>query len=504
LEEKKATTEVRSEVKGTIESGMVKLNELLTALPLCSVSGNRNLEVAGIALDSRNVREGYLFAALPGSRYDGHDYIEEARQRGAVASLVQREVANGGRICVVKVDDSRAALAALSDRFYGSPSKEIEVIGVTGTNGKTSVCYMLRDILRAAGRKPALIGTIEYLIGERSIPSERTTPEAPYVQAMMRAAVDKGCDSVITEVSSHALAQQRVACVDFSTAVFTNLGSDHLDFHGDHERYFAAKASLFTLPHLKRAIVNYDDRRGRTIEVGGETALSTYGMREGVTFRAVSVETGLNGSRFGVESRHGRLDINLPLLGLHNVYNALAAVATALTMQVPVETVTATLAKARPVPGRLEEVRCEKPYRVFIDYAHTEEALRNALLALRSGVGRGKLILVFGCGGDRDRKKRVPMGKAAAQLADFSFITSDNPRGENPLEIITEIAKGFRGQKGNYAEIPDRREAIAAALERAKKGDIVLVAGKGHERTQEIGSTVIPFNDRDVILELLG
>jgi len=481
----------------------MKLSDLLPSLGACTVAGRRDIEVTGITFDSRMVRPGYLFAALPGGRADGHDYVTEAIERGAVAILAQRDVAASNRATSLRVDDSRCALAQAADCFYGSPSKEIEIIGVTGTNGKTSVCYLLREMLKEAGRKPALLGTIEYLIGGRSIPAERTTPEAPYLQAMIRDAVREGCDCLVMEVSSHALQQQRVGCIAFDVAVFTNLGREHLDFHGSVEEYFNAKAHLFRTPDLKRAVVGADDPWGQKLASAIAAPLLTYGMGERAMVRALSVESGPSGSRFDIEAERLRLNVALPLLGRHNVCNALAATGAALSVGIAPEAIISALSGAKPARGRLEEVPCARPYRIFIDYAHTREALESALLAVREG-RRGRIILVFGCGGDRDRSKRLPMGLVAARLADLSIVTTDNPRKENPMEIIAEISRGFSGTGKRCVEIPDRREAIAAALAEAGEGDIVLVAGKGHERTQEFESTVAPFSDRDVVMELTG
>lgn len=481
----------------------MKLSELIAALGECSVEGRRDAEVTGLSHDSRVVRYGNVFVALPGGRADGHDHVAEALERGAAAVLVQKDVATSNRATVLRVRDSRLALAQLADCFYGRPSREIEVVGVTGTNGKTTVCYLTRAILKEAGRNPALIGTIEYLIGGRSIPAERTTPEAHHLQAMIRDAVREGCDCLVMEVSSHALVQRRVESIVFDTAVLTNLGRDHLDFHGSIEAYFNAKAPLFAMQGLKRAVVNSDDPWGRRLAASVSVPLVTYGMREGAMVRALSMELGRAGSRFDVETDGRRLPVALPLLGRHNVYNALAATAAALSSGVPLEAIVSALSRAKPARGRLEEVPCGRPYRVFIDYAHTEDALENALLAVREGC-EGRVILVFGCGGNRDASKRAPMGRVASRLADLPIITTDNPRGENPMDIIAEISKGC-GESGKRCRaIQNRREAIAAALAEARDGDVVLVAGKGHERTQEFESTVVPFSDRDVIMELVG
>lgn len=481
----------------------MKLSELLTAVPGCRVRGSRDVEIAGISLDSRTVRDGFLFAALPGAHRDGCDFAEDAAARGAAAVLAQREILAHGRLTVVTADDSRAALAGIADRFYGSPSRELAVIGVTGTNGKTTVCYLAQAMLAAAGRKTALLGTIEYLVGGRSIPAERTTPEAPGLQAMLREAVREGCGAVVMEVSSHALAQHRVECVAFQTAVFTNLGSDHLDYHGNHDDYYAAKAMLFRSPGLRCAVVNVDDPRGRALAADASAPVITYGIEGEATLSARAVETGPTGSRFEMDFRGARTPVALPLLGRHNVYNALAAAGAAFAAGIGAGAVAEALSGARPVPGRLEEVPAGLPCRVFVDYAHTGEALESALTALR-GLCAGRLIVVFGCGGDRDRSKRRPMGRVAARLADAAIITTDNPRREDPGEIMAEIARGFDGSGVRPVVIADRREAIAAALAGAGAGDVVLVAGKGHERTQEIGSTVVPFSDRDVIAALAG
>lgn len=481
----------------------MKLNELLKALPGCRVQGKAEAEITGITFDSRMVKPGFLFAALPGAREDGQDYVDDARQRGAAAVLVRKGVPPAGLGSVVEVDDARKALAALADYYYGSPSRTLDVVGVTGTNGKTTVCYLARQLLEAAGRRTALIGTIEYLIGERSIPAGRTTPEAPHLNAMLREALENGCDSVVMEVSSHALHQHRVDSIGFNIAVFTNLGKDHLDYHGSLASYFGEKESLFGKPGLRTGVVNADDPWGKRIIEGAGVPLLSYGLGEGSLIRAVSVEAGDGGSRFEMETPSGRAWVSLPLLGAHNIYNALAAAGVALSMDVAVELVASTLSRAHGVPGRLEEVKNGLGFRVFVDYAHTEEALESVLRALRAGC-RGKLIFVFGCGGDRDGSKRAPMGRAAARLADRTFITSDNPRSEDPGSIIAEISEGFAGREDAYVAVPDRREAIAAALAGAREGDVVLVAGKGHEKTQEFAATVVPFSDRDVIEEELN
>jgi UDP-N-acetylmuramoyl-L-alanyl-D-glutamate--2,6-diaminopimelate ligase len=404
---------------------------------------------------------------------------------------------------LIRAEDARETLARLAARLYDYPSKALQVIGITGTNGKTTTAYLLYHILAAAGRSPALIGTIQYVVGDRSVPAQRTTPEAPFVQEFAREAATKGCDCLIMEVSSHGLVQRRADCIDFYRAVFTNLGKEHLDYHKDMNGYFNAKRVLFDAARTKLAIVNRDDPWGRKLAKGIKTPLVTYGREDGVDVQATDIRHIPDGMSFTIRVSSERGLVRVPLIGIHNVYNVLAAVATAVTLDVPLEATVDALASVQPVSGRLEPVRIDVPYRVYIDYAHTAEALEQAIRAVRE-VTDGKILLVFGCGGDRDAKKRMPMGRVAARYADKSFITSDNPRSEDPAEIIREVVRGFNGYDTAHVSIADRRGAIAAALDEARSGDAVLIAGKGHECTQEIAHTLVPFSDRETVIRHIG
>lgn len=476
----------------------MKLHALLAALNARPVNGRGDVEVRGITYDSRMVRPGYLFVAVPGARDDGHLYIAEAVDKGAVAVVVQREFHSAGRIPAIRVPDSRYALAMLSNRFFGEPSRKLNVIGVTGTNGKTTVCTLIRHILRAAGKRTALFGTIEYSIGSRVVPADRTTPEAPLVQSMLSDAVRHGSEYAIMEVSSHGVAQKRVSCIEFASAVFTNLSREHCAFHGSQEKYFNAKARLFTMPNLKQAVINIDDKWGARLTGIAIAPVMSYGFRKNAQVRISAVQKTDTGSAFQLDTENNTVKIRLPLMGTHNIYNACAAATVCMSEGIALECVRSALETAEPARGRLEEIKNEEQFRVFVDYAHTEDALECVLRTLRERC-HGRVICVFGCGGDRDRDKRAPMGRVASRLADISIVTTDNPRSEEPARIMNDIVKGFRGAKNDYCIVEDRAEAIAIALSTAQPGDIVLVAGKGHEQTQEFSRTVVPFSDHQII-----
>ncbi len=487
---------------GQLYEEAMRIESLLSVIQPMTVSGPTDPDIAGIAYDSRQVRPGYLFVALRGGREDGARFIEDAIQRGAVAVVSETSIRARRDVTHLRVEDARRALAEIACAFYGHPSSKLEVIGVTGTNGKTTTCFMIRDLLAAAGRRPGLIGTVQYEIGERCIPAARTTPEAPDLQAMLAQMLKVGCDAAVMEVSSHALDQKRVWGVDFDVGVFTNLTHDHLDYHGTLERYFAAKARLFAglgrMEKAATAVLNLDDPWGQQLAsmIGGWAAIVTYGAHPAAQVRAEEIESDAGGSRFTVRSPWGDAEVRLPLLGRFNVSNALAAFATAGVRGVPVPTIVAALERFRGAPGRLERVPCERGVHVFVDYAHTPDALANVLVALRE-VRPRRLILVFGCGGDRDRAKRPEMGRIAADLADHVIVTSDNPRSEDPRAIIEQILAGMP-PGSRYETIVDREEAIGRAIELARPGDVVLIAGKGHENYQEFSRHIVPFDDREV------
>ncbi len=487
----------------------MKLNLLLASVPTVSVSGSTDVEVKGLTHDSRQVKAGFIFCVLRGQREDGHRYIQDAIDRGAVAVVSDRAIGvSRGPVTSVQVRDPREALAMLARAFYNDPSRQMQVVGITGTNGKTTTAFMVRDILRAAGRRAGMLGTVEYEIGDRIIPAGRTTPEAPDVQKMLAEMARVGCRAAVMEVSSHALVQKRVTGVEFDVAVFTNLTHDHLDYHLTVPQYFEAKALLFQgLAGQKKeacAVVNADDPWGaRLIQLPGlKIPVITYGMQAGAMVCAERIHVGGQGSEVAVRTPWGAVSLNLKLPGRFNVHNALAALAACGALRIDPAAAAAALAQLSSVPGRLEEIKSAHGFQVFVDYAHTDDALQNVLATLRE-ITRHRLIVVFGCGGNRDAGKRPLMGGVVARMADYAILTSDNPRKENPSEIIAQIRAGMQATH-EYEVVEDRYEAIVRALSLAEKGDVVLIAGKGHENYQEFANTVIPFDDRQVVRECLG
>ncbi|MBM4143840.1 MAG: UDP-N-acetylmuramoyl-L-alanyl-D-glutamate--2,6-diaminopimelate ligase [Lentisphaerae bacterium] len=486
----------------------MKLDALLSETPVLETAGRAGREVLGVVSDSRQVKPGYVFVAIAGRRADGWSYADEAARRGAVAIVSRGDVPPRRDVCHVRVADPRRAVADLARAFHGNPSARLRLAGVTGTNGKTTTTYMIYEALRAAGRRPGLIGTVEYRIGTRVIPASRTTPEAPDLQAMLAQMAGAGGDSAVMEVSSHALAQQRVLGMEFDAAVFTNLTRDHLDYHNTMEEYFEAKALLFRdLARGAKAavsVINRDDPWGRRLieRHDPHRALLTYGVDPAADVRAEEVRLTSHGSAFVLRSPWGAERCEIRLLGWFNVSNALAAAAACGALGVAPGVTAGALAAMRRVPGRLEEIETDRGFQVFVDYAHTDDALEHVLRTLRP-LCAGALSVVFGCGGDRDRGKRPAMGRVAAELADRVIITSDNPRSEDPAEIIAQVRAGC-GAKAAVETIVDRREAIARALDAAGRGDVVLVAGKGHENYQEFARTTVPFDDRQAVRDALG
>jgi UDP-N-acetylmuramoyl-L-alanyl-D-glutamate--2,6-diaminopimelate ligase len=485
----------------------MKLTEIIQTVKPLAVEGSLDRDITGITYDSRRVMPGNLFVAVRGGRTDGHRFVEAAIDRGASAVVLERDAGMNPRATRIKVEDARHTLAMASASFYNHPSVQLKVVGVTGTNGKTTTAFMVKSIMESAGGEAGLIGTVQYQVGQRIIPASRTTPESVEIQNMMSQMLGSGCGGVSMEVSSHALDQQRVAGVDFDVAVFTNLSQDHLDYHETMEKYFEAKVKLFKMLGSRRksgrAVVNADNEYGRRLiaRLGGESAVVTYGVSSDAAIRALDVRVSADGTYFVVRTPRGHMPISLSLIGRYNVSNALAAISAALSLGIDLTSIERALANMPPVPGRLERVPVGQDFHVYVDYAHTEDALRNVLLAV-SELTKGRLIVVFGCGGDRDKGKRTPMGEAACELADFSILTSDNPRTEDPKSILTQIEEGFHaGTQNRYQVIEDRRDAIERALDIARPGDAVLIAGKGHETYQEFADTVVPFNDREVVEE---
>jgi UDP-N-acetylmuramoyl-L-alanyl-D-glutamate--2,6-diaminopimelate ligase len=474
--------------------------------------------VTGVAYDSRAVTPGQVFVALKGQRADGTAFARQAIERGAAAIVSEQPAPPDTHLPWVVVDDARLALAILAATFYRDPSAEMRVIGITGTNGKTTTAYLIAAILEAAGVRSGLLGTVAYRIGDETREATRTTPEAPDVQALLREMVDLGCGACAMEVSSHALTLRRVDGIRFAAAVFTNLTRDHLDFHADMDEYFRAKRRLFEmLPRDAPSLLNVDDPRGVSlIEVGGRPV--TYGINSPADIAPGALSYSLDGLAFDVRTPRGTVHVRSKLVGRPNVYNILAAVSTAIALDLPFDAIERGLQALDGVPGRFQMVSgARDEVTVVVDYAHTDDALRNLLETARP-LARGRLITVFGCGGDRDRTKRPLMGLVAGRLSDVVVITSDNPRSEDPNRIIEEIQRGItpnsqrppggpgrvdRESSQPVRTIVDRRAAIAKAIELARPGDLVLVAGKGHEKYQVIGDRVLPFDDVAVAREAL-
>ena len=490
----------------------MRLMEFLSVLaeaPVQNASLQRTAdpEIARIRYDSRQVLPGDLFVALRGQTQDGFDHAGEAVARGAAAVVSERPAPEdlGRRVAWVTVANPRRALGLLSAQRAGNPAEKLVLAGVTGTNGKTTTTMLLEALLSRRHGSSGFLGTIAYRTGRRHLPAPRTTPEAPEIQELLEEMAREGTRAAAVEVSSHALALERVAGCRFDVAVFTNLTRDHLDFHGDMESYYQAKKGLFGMrKESAAAVVNIDDEAGRRLasEVAPPVVTFSASGREGADVRTVSSRCDLSGTQLVLEHGGERLAVASPLLGRFNVENLLAAAAAGIALGMDAGDIAAALGSVRRVPGRLEPVEAGQPFPILVDYAHTEDALIRLLNAVRELTDK-KIVLVFGCGGDRDKGKRAPMGRAAGRLADIAIATSDNPRSEDPEAILAEIEKGLvESGATKYLKIADRREAIRAAIGLANPGVVVVIAGKGHETTQVIGDRVLPFDDRIVAAEL--
>lgn len=473
----------------------MRMADLIAGLPIeGAIDDAAALDVRGIAHDSRRVEAGDLFVAMVGDRHDGRRYAPQAVARGAAAVLGRGPAPAELGVPWLSADRPRELLGPLAARVFGHPDLELAMIGVTGTNGKSTVVELVRSMLEAAGRPTASIGTLGYRFRELIFEADRTTPEASDLLRMLRAMRDAGAEAATMEVSSHALSLSRVEGVQFDVAVFTNLTRDHLDFHGDVDAYFDAKRRLFG--HLKtggRAVVNIDDPYGRRLR---ETLPEATTFGAGGDVSASGVEIGLDGIRGTLDTPVGRIDFHTGLLGAYNVDNIVAAAATAIALGLEPGAVRRALTGSRPLAGRLEPIDAGQPFPVLVDYAHTDAALTAAIRSARELSGR-RVLVVFGCGGDRDATKRAPMGRVAAAEADFVIATSDNPRGEDPLAILAAVEEGLREPGGaDFEVVVDRRAAIRRAVELADEGWALLVAGKGHEEVQIIGDRRVPFSDR--------
>lgn len=491
----------------------MKISELTKGLDIIDIKGH-DIDIKGIAYDSRKVRPGFLFVCIKGYKFDGHDFVRSALENGAAALIVQDDMelgeSSGGAaleqtmgLTVVKVADSRYALASVSDKFFDHPSAKLRLIGVTGTKGKTTTTYMIKSIFEAASQKVGLIGTITNMIGDEIIYTERTTPESYDLQALFSEMHEKGVHMTAMEVSSQGLKLSRVACCEFDIAIFTNFSRDHIgpNEHPDFQDYFESKKKLFSM--CKRALVNIDDDNGVKIAEGTKVDVFTFSLKDfKADIFAKNIVKHSDSVEFDVVSKWGECHIKTGIPGLFSVYNSLAAIGAALISGISFEVIKAGLEKIS-VPGRAEVVETGRDFTVMIDYAHSPDSLKNILSTVK-GFAKGRLICLFGCGGDRDKAKRPQMAKISGEIADYTIITSDNPRTEKPECIVADIETGISGTGAEFVTIVDRTEAIKHALETAKAGDVIVLAGKGHETYQTFKDKTIHYDEREIVADLLG
>lgn len=491
----------------------MRLKDLLSGVPLASeISGGvLSLDVDGLAYDSRKVKNGYLFFAFAGAKVDGAQFANSAIAKGAVAVVSEQSRPPGFQQPWIHVRHGRRALALVARKFYGKPDERLAITAVTGTNGKTTTTSLIDAILRAAGKTTALIGTIEYHLAGRRLPAVNTTPESLDLFRMFHELEQAGGTHATIEASSHALDLSRIYAMRFHTAGFTNLTRDHLDYHHTMDAYFAAKRLLFcpeNVPPPRFAVLNADDEWGRRIETSPDTEVFWYAIdqaapgKRGTLVRAMNIRSSFEGLRFDIEADGRRFAVESPLVGKINVYNILLASSVALSHGLTEEQIQQGLKGLSRVPGRFERVEEGQPFMVVVDYAHTDDALRNVISAAR-GLKPKRIITLFGCGGDRDRSKRPLMGMAAAEASDFVVLTSDNPRSEDPLAIMNDAMVGLRRFDTPHVTEPDREKAIRKAIEEARPGDVVILAGKGHETYQILRDGPIPFDDREVARRIL-
>jgi len=472
-----------------------------------------DFHIEGLSIDSRTVADGYCFIAMRGTHFDGHDFIEEAVNRGARLVIYEK-----GRIDISKgryreaaekavflgADDTRRIIGRLAREFFNNPARKLNITGITGTNGKTTVSLLVKHIFEHNGIKTGLIGTINYKIAGRTFPAKNTTPEALTLYSLFAGMVEYNLSHCVMEVSSHALDQYRVEGIEFKNAVFTNMTHDHLDYHHSKEDYFLAKARLFkNLGEGSCAVINSDDPYGQRLKELTKARITEYAVEnKNAPVRAENIILSLDATQFDLISPWGRSLVRTSLVGVHNVYNILAAVCIALQEGLSQPSIVAAIQTMHSVPGRLERIPGRCPFEIFIDYAHTDDALKHVLSALRQLRPR-KIITVFGCGGDRDRKKRPLMGKVSSEMSDFIILTNDNPRSEPPDDIIHDIKAGFDSAFADYKVVLDRAQAIREAINRAQSKDFILIAGKGHETSQIFREKTIDFDDREVVKEIL-
>lgn len=494
--------------KNLCEPEPSSLGVLASALPDCTIRGEDSLAVTDITHDSRLVHAGSLFVAIQGGQANGNDFIfgsGGAKELGATVVCSEQPAPADNTLGWIQTEDIRKTLATLSRVFFKDPSQEMQLVGITGTKGKTTTCYLIDSIIQAAGGVSCLMGTIESRVGTQVWPAERTTPESDDILRLLYHARQMGCRSAVMEVSSHSLVLHRVYGMSFHTACFTNLSRDHLDFHREFENYFLAKYMLFDGDEVrgpKISVINRDDLWGERLCAHLKTPILAYGTSSSADIRPEKEEINLNPITLQITTPQGELAIRSRLAGKGNLYNILAAVSVGLSMNIPAEAIEQGIAAIHGVPGRLETIALGQPYTVIVDYAHTEAALEN-LLQIARGLQPRKILTVFGCGGDRDRSKRPLMARVAANYSDLVIVTSDNPRSEKPADIAAEIEVGFSGSPVRWTRQLDRRAAIEEVIRLAEPGDVVLIAGKGHESYQEINGKKIDFDDRVVAREMV-
>jgi UDP-N-acetylmuramoyl-L-alanyl-D-glutamate--2,6-diaminopimelate ligase len=493
----------------------LKLARLANEINAIAATGRLDEEARDVTHDSRACAPGTVFVAIRGEKLDAHRFIPQAIERGAVAVISELDFKSYGAdtsaIAWIEVSDARAALAKTAAAVHGHPSRHLKLVGVTGTNGKTTTAHLIDAVIRASEGISAMFGTISHRIGDRAATAQHTTPEAADIQRMLSQAVASGCRSAVMEVSSHAIELRRADALSFAVAVFTNLTRDHLDYHKTMESYFRAKEKLFngSLCEAPRSsVINIDDEHGRRLLESARGEIITYGFSDRARVRTNDLSLTARGLAFTASTPAGAVEIRSPLVGRFHAYNILAAIAAGLALGAGLEAIARGISECRTVAGRFEQVAhtesAEPPFTVIVDYAHTDDALKNVLQTAREIAGaEGRVITVFGCGGDRDKTKRAPMGEIAARSSDIAIVTSDNPRSEDPLAIIEEIEVGLKAIERPYIKLPDRREAIFRAISEAREGDVVLIAGKGHETYQILSEQTIHFDDHEVAREAI-
>ena len=480
----------------------MKLKELLSNVAIEKIIGNEEINISGITFNSKDIKAGYLFICIPGFKADGHDFAAEAIEKGAVAILAEHEIDGIGATTVI-VKNTRKATSVVAANFYDHPDKKLKLIGITGTNGKTTTTYLVKSVLEHEGKKAGLIGTNQNLIGKTVLPSHHTTPDFIELMELLAAMVKEGAEYAVMEVSSHSLALDRVSACQFEVGAFTNITQDHLDFHKTMENYLEAKSKLFSLCCI--GVINNDVEAAEYLKKKANNCerVITYGKNNPGEVKADNVELCADGVKFNLTHGGETVKISLGIPGEFSVYNALTAISICIGLGFPLSDIAEGISEAEGVKGRIEVVRTNTDYTVIIDYAHTPDGLLNIINAIR-GFAKGRVVTLFGCGGDRDKTKRPIMGKIAGELSDFCIVTSDNPRSENPGEIIKDILVGINETDCEYEVVENRFDAIEYALDHAKKDDIILLAGKGHETYQILKDRTIVFDEREIVQKLLG